>query len=217
MDGRDVVLRWGQAAAEEFGYLPPSPDCAAAAVDRLGPEVMAAVLAGLASGDVEVVGPRFWLPAVGVRKGPYAWCSRSSRGVSAPNWEYFVQVAIWLQVRRVVPSHAVVGFEDGLMDVSVRVDGAVVWCVEVKERAAQLRPLLRGPQEHGRHVDLDSPDRSDDPLLKGKYVGRHRPRWFSLVAGDAWTDHGVEFTGPSGFLLRPTSRSEVLRGLSADR
>ena len=143
MTAQDAVLRWGEAAAEEFGYARPSPDWAAAAVDRIGPDVMSAVLAGVASGDVELIGPRFRLPALGRAKGPYAWFSRSARGVPAPNWEYFVQVATWLQVRADVPAHAVVGFEDGLMDVSVRVGGDVVWCVEVRERAAQLQTLLR--------------------------------------------------------------------------
>jgi hypothetical protein len=215
MTAQDAVLRWGEAAAEEFGYARPSPEWAAAAVDRIGPDVMSAVLAGVASGDVELIGPRFRLPALGREKGPYAWFSRSARGVPAPNWEYFVQVATWLQVRADVPAHAVVGFEDGLMDVSVRVGGDVVWCVEVKERAAQLQPLLRRLVEHGRHVDLESPDRHDDPLRKAKYVVLHRPQWFSLVAGDGWFDHDVEPTGETGFVLRPVTREHVLRSLAA--
>ena len=215
MSAADVVLRWGAAAAGEFGYPVPSPDWAAATVDRLGPDLMAAILAGVAEADVELVGPRFRLPGLCAGKGPYAWFSRSSHGVPAPNWEYFVQVATWLHVRRCVPSPVVVGFEDDLMDVSVRSDGAVVWCVEVKERAAQLQPLLRRLIEHGRHVDLDSPDRSNDALRKAKYLVRHRPQWFSLVAGDGSSDHRVEPVGEHGFVLQPVTRDDVLRSLAA--
>ena len=177
--------------------------------------MVAAILSGVARGDVELDGPRFRLPSLGGAKGPYAWFSRSARGVPAPNWEYFVQVATWLQIRDEVPPDVVVGFEDDLMDVTVRVDGAVVWCVEVKERAGLLQHLLDRMQERGRHVDLYSPDRSDDPLRKAKYVVRHRPQWFSLVAGDAWSDHGVEPVGDHGFVLRLATRDEVLRSLAA--
>ena len=214
MSAQDAVLRWGGCAAEEFGYPAPSPAWAAATAGRLGGSVLSAVLTGVADGAVELVGPRFRLPALGAGKGPYAWFSRSARAVPAPNWEYFVQVATWLQLSKDLPPDFVVGFEDGLMDVSVRVDGAVVWCVEVKERAAQLRPLLHRLTEHGRHVDLTSPDRSNDPLRKAKYVVRYRPQWFSLVAGDEWSDHRVQLVGEHGFALHPVGREDVLRSLT---
>lgn len=47
-------------------------------------------------------------------KGPYSWFSRSNRSQPAPNWEYFVQVAVWLDLVRALPAGTQVGFEDEL-------------------------------------------------------------------------------------------------------
>jgi hypothetical protein len=76
------------------------------------------------------------------------------------------------------------GFEDDLMDVSVRSNGQLVWYIEVKETPAQTAHLLRKLETLSGDVDLARPDRTDDFLRKAKYLVRHRPPNLSLVGGE---------------------------------
>lgn len=197
------VLAWGTEAARSFGYPLPGPAWSETLLHRLPAGLLATIESGVADGLVDVQGHQFSLPVIGPGKGPYSWFSRSSKTEPAPNWEYFVQVAIWLDLVRSLPDCRV-GFEDELMDVSVRAaDGTVLWCVEVKERAEQLPPLLTALRQHGTSVDLDAADGGDDPLRKAKYLVRQRPRWFSAVALGARYDFSVVSQGQDSFRLEP--------------
>jgi hypothetical protein len=103
--------------------------------------------------------------------------------VPAPNWEYFVQAAEYGRVARAVePQGLRVDFEDDLMEISVYEADRVVWCIEVKETARDLRSLLLGVRRECGHVDMSAPDRHNDPLRKSKYILRHRPSYFPMVA-----------------------------------
>jgi hypothetical protein len=135
-------------------------------------------------------------------KGPYAFFSESSlTQLPAPNWEYFVQIAEYLRVRAAVASRGLrVTFEDDLMDLAVYGDDGLLWCIEVKEQARQLVPLIAGIREHGAHVDFELPDRGNDPLRKAKYLVRRRPPYFSAVAIGCRLDFGVTYTD-GGFAL----------------
>ena len=209
------LLRWGSAAAVEFGYPAPPESWVARACERVGPEVLGTVSVGVSLGLVVVNGGRFSLPELGPKKGPYAWFSRNPASqLPAPNWEYFVQVATWLSVRESVPVGLGVGFEDGLMDVSVRHETGVIWCLEVKEKPAQLGPMLSALQRHAEGVAMDAPDRHDDPLRKAKYIVGHRPRFFSLVAAGRWDDFHVEYPDDVAFQLVPVTRQYVHDALS---
>ncbi len=96
-----------------------------------------------------------------------------------------------------------VNFEDGLMDVSVYDADALVWCVEVKEKARDLETLHRRLLEYADAVDEAAPDRGDDPLRKAKYLIRKRATYFSLVAVGARLHFGVTYPGDSSFVLTP--------------
>jgi hypothetical protein len=73
-------------------------------------------------------------------------------------------------------------FEDELMDITVRRDGELLWCLEVKERADQLERLLKGVAANGSHVELGAPDRGRDALRKAKYLVKNRPEYFTGIA-----------------------------------
>lgn len=198
------VLGWGAAAADAFGYPAPDAEWTDAVLRRLPGGLLVAIDSGVSEGLVDVQGYQFTLPVLGPGKGPYSWFSRSSRSQPAPNWEYFVQVALWLDLVRTLPVGTQVGFEDELMDVSVRSpDGSVLWCVEVKERADQLPPLIAALRRHGARVEMDAPDRSDDPLRKAKYLLRQQPPWFSAAALGARYDFAVITEGAASFRLEP--------------
>jgi len=129
-------------------------------------------------------------------KGPYAMFSRSATRVPAPNWEYFVQLAEYARLAAAAGGRGwTIGFEDGLMDVSVYQAGELLWCIEVKEKAQGLRPLIEQIAKHGRAIDWTKQDRGNDPLRKAKYIATKRPSWFSAVAIGERHDFSVSFDG----------------------
>jgi hypothetical protein len=137
-------------------------------------------------------------------KGPYKWFSRrSTAGNPACNWEYFVQVAYFARLQ--VPcerARLTLALEDGLMDISVRRGQDLIWCIEVKEKKAQLDQLLKGIKRHGAEgVTTQGPDRGKDPLRKAKYLMRHRPLSFSGVAIGAEYHYRVAYESERTFSL----------------
>jgi hypothetical protein len=197
-----LVLAWGSAACEDWGYPPLQPEWLRSLLRRLPTGLRQAVVDGVDVGTIHVVdGHRFSLAGLKPGKGPYAFFSRSASRAPAPNWEYFVQAAEYVRVARAVaPRGLRVDFEDDLMDVSVYDADRVLWCIEVKERAADLNPLLAGMRRGAQHVDPSAPDRHNDPLRKSKYLMRHRPSYFSLVAIGSRLDFSVSYTA-DGFEL----------------
>jgi hypothetical protein len=202
LEFRSLLVDWAAAACEEWGYPPVDEGWADAVERRLPPGLRALVADGVEQGTVEVVGHRFRPVDLPENKGPYAFLSRSAAERPALNWEYFVQLAEYLRIRQAAVRHGLtVSFEDALMDVTVRRSAELLWAVEVKEQARQLPVLLDQLREHAPGVDLEAPDRGNDPLRKAKYLSTHRPPYFSLVAIGERRDFSVTYT-ENGFLLR---------------
>jgi hypothetical protein len=199
---RALLLDWAAAACEEWSYPPVDGGWREEVERRLPPGLRVLVADGVERGVIEVVGHRFRPVDLPEKKGPYAFLSRSATTRPAVNWEYFVQLAEYLRVRDAVDRHGLtVAFEDALMDVTVRHGSELLWAIEVKERARQLPMLLDSLREHGHGVDLDTPDRGNDPLRKAKYLVTHRAPYFSLVAIGERRDFSVTYTD-DGFELR---------------
>jgi len=198
----DLVRTWANAACADWGYPSTSDDWLTTALQRLPAGLGSAIAHGVDSGQVRLVdGHRFTLEGLESGKGPYAFFSRSSRREPSPNWEYFVQVAEYLRLRAALSGRGLrVTFEDDLMDLAVYADEGLVWCIEVKERARQLPPLVAGIRKHGHHVDFEVPDRGNDPLRKAKYLVQRRPPYFSAVAVGCRLDYSVTHTD-GGFEL----------------
>ena len=200
---RLLLLDWATAACEDWGYPPVDEAWFDNVERRLPPGLRALVADGVELGTVEVLGYRFRPVDLPATKGPYAFLSRAEATERPnPNWEYFVQLAEYLRVRDAVAHHGLtVSFEDSLMDVTVRRGSDLLWAIEVKEQARQLRELLVQLQDHGSGVDLDAPDRGNDPLRKAKYLATHRPPYFSLVAIGERREFSVAYT-TDGFHLQ---------------
>lgn len=130
------------------GYPRPGDEWSESLRMRLPTGLRRAVAEAVDSGVVEVVdGHRFRLPRLPKNKGPYAFFSRSDAEVSTANWEYFVQVAEYWRLMPIAERRGLqVGFEDGLMDVTLRDDSELLWCIEMKEKGVGLGPLLAGIQ-----------------------------------------------------------------------
>jgi hypothetical protein len=199
---RDLLLVWAAAACDEWGYPPVDEAWSADVERRLPPGLRALVADGVEQGTVTVIGHRFRPVDLPGNKGPYAFLSRSATKRPALNWEYFVQLAEYLRVREAVVRHGLtVSFEDALMDVTVRRSSDLLWAIEVKEQARQLPVLLDQLREYAPDVDLEAPDRGNDPLRKAKYLAKHQPPYFSVVAIGERRDFSVTYT-EGGFLLR---------------
>ena len=198
----ELVVAWGEAACDEWGYPPLPDDWISTLTLRLPPGLRQTIAEAVHDNSIRVVdGHRFSLPGLSPGKGPYAFFSRSARQAPAPNWEYFIQAAEYRRVARAVePCGLRVDFEDDLMDVSVYDADSVLWCIEVKEKSGDLDRLLVGLRQQSHRVDMTAPDRHNDPLRKSKYLMRHRPSYFSLVAIGQRLDFGVSYTS-EGFTL----------------
>lgn len=173
---------WAHAACEAWGYEAIDDSWLDAAYERLPRGLRTVLGRGLADGLVETVeGFRFRLPLLPEYKGPYAWLGKSSTGVPAVHWEYYVQVAEYVRLAS-ADGDRVVSFEDDLMDVTVYEDDQLLLACEVKERSEQVAPLLEGIRRYGAGFDADEPDHGNDPLRKAKYITKARPPYFTLVA-----------------------------------
>jgi hypothetical protein len=197
-----LILAWADSAAGEWGY-PPLPDgWLGGVLGRLPGGLRVTLSESVERGVILVQGHSFTLAGLTPGKGPYAFFSRSSKGVPAPNWEYFVQAAEYGRLRAAVEGRGYrVDFEDDLMDVSVYDPaGQLLWCIEVKEKAKDLESLLTGIRNYGHSLDSSIPDRHNDALRKAKYLLRQRPPYFSLVAIGRRLDFSVSYD-QEGFVL----------------
>lgn len=191
----ELVVSYGEAARSEWEYPTLRSEWLQAIERRLPPGLRTTIAEAVENGSILIIGGHgFSLSGLAPSKGPYAFFSRSAKKVPAPNWEYFVQAAEYGRVARAVePQGLRVDFEDDLMDISVYEADRVVWCIEVKEKARDLDSLLLGVRRECGHVDLSAPDRHNEPLRKSKYLLRHRPPYFSMVAIGQRLDFSVNY------------------------
>lgn len=212
---REAIDAASIAAATAWGY-PPAP-LADAIQARLGDDVVAGLGAALRTGVLLIEGSKFRLAGLPDSKGPYALFSQNrAGGLPTPNWEYFVQVAEYARLVGLYGAGGyTIGFEDGLMDVSVRRDASLIWCVEVKETRATAERLLARLEALATDVPLLVPDRANDPLRKAKYLLNHRPPFFSLVAVGYRRQFAIKTPSTTSFELIPLREEPQLEGLGA--
>jgi hypothetical protein len=205
-----AFVRAADAAAASFGYVAPQAQQVADWLTVLPNGTRELIGGGIEKGIVRVAGLTFNLTGLPASKGPYALFSRNrGPGLPSPNWEYFFQIAEFVRVREALPVSLNVGFEDGLMDVSVRRDGELLWYVEVKPRMSQIAPLLVAMNSYAAAVPLDQPDRGNDPLRKAKYLVRHRPPSVSIVGGEERRHFDVRYGAETFALIERNDGPEV--------
>ena len=206
-----LLRRAAQAAASEWGYAAPTEAFYEQFAARIPDDTGAEIARGVRDNRVVLDTYRFTLPDLGPDKGPYAFFSRNREpGVPSPNWEYFIQLAEYLRILRTVRSSLRVGFEDGLMDVSVRDDQRLIWYIEAKERASQANRLLDGLATHAAGVDMTSVDRGNDPLRKAKYLVKYRPVFLTVIAIGWRRDYAVQYPDDQSFALIPLAEPPAL-------
>lgn len=200
-----MFVRAADASAASFGYAPPALAAVAGWMAAISQGTRQGIGRGIREGLVQPAerGVGFTLGRAAPARGPYAWFSRNrAPETPSPNWEYFFQVAEFVRIRSALGPAYEIGFEDGLMDVSVRREGVLLWYVEVKVSRAQTDRLLRALNLIREDVNLVAPDRGNDPLRKAKYLVRHRPPHMSLVGGEDRRHFDVSYREPASFDLR---------------
>ena len=195
---------WSRTACEEWGYPMPSDRYYTKVYERL-PEGLRALLGlGISSGLIIPKEGRaaFTLKGLPDKKGPYHWFSYNRNPKPAPNWEWFVHVAEFIRFHTIASSmNALVTFEDDDMDIALYQDNRLIVYCEVKERLSQIQKLIRGVQNYQSAVNLDAPDRGNDPLRKAKYIVRRKPQYFVGVAIGARFEYKVIYLGERSFQL----------------
>ena len=205
---RDLFLRhfrdWTDVACKTWGYRQPREEFFQRVLSRLTDPIAEWIGYGIHYELIVESGVQFNLLENRAGKGPYKWFSKRT-GATEPqcNWEYYVQVAQFVRLWQPCSiANWRLTFEDELMDLTVRRDGELLWCVEVKERPNQLERLLAKLMSHGMEgVDLLSPDRGKDALRKAKYLVNHQPRFFSAVAICLTRDFRVAYPRENVFVL----------------
>ena len=187
------LRQWAYAACTDWGYPPPSLEWFEAAHARLPVGLRTEVGRAIAGKLVTTVeGHRF---VVDGGRGPYSWFSRSpQRQQPAPNWEYFVQVAEYARVRSLTADDddLHVGFEDQLMDITVRRGDDLLWYIEAKETFVGLYDLSIALDRIGvAGIDHDADDRNDDALRKAKLIVEKQPAYLSLVGVGGRLDFSI--------------------------
>lgn len=107
-------------------------------------------------------------------------------GKSGPWNEFYVQVADYSRLRFAAERRGlVVRLEDKLLDIAVWSGSSLLLFVENKVDAREAIKLVERMQKYGAEgVDLDAPDRGNDPLRKSKYLfaARGGPKYFAVSA-----------------------------------
>lgn len=194
---------WVAAVCDAWGYSLPNEAFYQRVRERLTDWTLEWIGYGVDAGLILERGLQFDVAGNALGKGPYRWFSQRS-GAAEPqcNWEYYVQVAFFARLWEPCQEASLrLTFEDELMDLAVRRHGRLLWCIEVKEQAPQLERLLAEIESHGAGVDIEAPDRGNDPLRKAKYLVRHRPKFFSGVAIGMQRDFQVLYQGKNAFRL----------------
>ena len=195
---------WVEAACKEWEYPLPNDEYYLKVDARLPAGLKENLGFGLAEGVIIVNGITFTLRGLPDSKGPYSWFSRyTSAKQPSPNWEYYIHAAEYVRLLQTLPDddYSLV-FEDSLMDIGIYRNGDLFVCCEVKEDAKKALSLLQGIKKHQNKVDLDEPDRGNDPLRKAKYIVQQKPQYLSLVAIGLRYELRVDFPEGKAFDLK---------------
>jgi len=194
---------WIRSACAEWGFKEPSEDYYVGVNGRLPVGLRTLLARGLAEGLIVTEGYQFRLKGLASHKGPYQWFSnRPWLAGPHPNWEYYVQAAEYVRLHRVAAALGLtLAFEDVAMDLALYRGNTLIVCVEVKVEAEKLHDLIKDVRKYEPSIDLQAPDRGNDPLRKAKYIVRGRPQCFSGVAIGARLEYRVDYPEGEAFRL----------------
>jgi hypothetical protein len=206
MQLKSAFRRWLSTACEEFSCNMPGNEYFEEFSRRIPEGIQDWLGKGLSEEIILEEGFHFRLKGLASHKGPYTWFERRKDSPPSPTWEYYVQVAEYVKLFRLCSRQGLtLGFEDGLMDITVYRDGSLLVCVEVKEKAAKLDELLEGLHQYEDGIDRSVDDRGNDPLRKAKYITMYKPPFVSFVAVGVKKDFRVRYSDGKEFQLTPDS------------
>lgn len=199
----EQFLKWVNSACGAWGYPEPSKAYYEKVNKRVPEGVRALLGEGIKQGIILTRGHKFSLKGLTPNKGPYSWFSRyASAREPNPNWEYYIQVALYAQLYFVAKSKELtLAFEDDLMDLALYNGNKLLVCIEVKEKASHIQELISGIKKYQNDVDFISPDRGNDPLRKAKYIINRRPEYFCGYSIGARFDFKVVLSNNNTFRL----------------
>ena len=200
----DEQLRiWVKSACSDWGYKEPSEEYFTRIEKRLPEELRMILGSGLDAGIIVPKGKQFTLKGLGPKKGPYSWFSNFADSIEPlPNWEYFFQVAEYVRLYPVALARGLrLGFEDNLMDITLRQGNELLVYCEVKTEKIGLPEYVNRIRQHEENVDLEAKDPGNDPLQKAKYLARHRPAFFYITEFTDRVEFRVEYPEGKAFQL----------------
>ena len=194
---------WAASASDEWSLPAANQEFFDAALARIPEAVQMWVAKGVVDGIVDPNGHKFTLKGLSDKKGPYDWFSNyKTAGKLGVNWEWFIHAAEYVRLFSVgQPEGMRLEFEDDLMDCSIYRNEQLIVCIEIKEKAGQLRELVAELRKLGSAAEFPEEDRHNDPLRKAKYIAKHRPRYFTGVAPGLRETFRVEYPEGVAFKL----------------
>jgi hypothetical protein len=198
----NLFSEWANLAAHEWGYPEPSDDFYSKFNRRIPEGIRSTLSRGLANGIIIPKGHKFTL--AGLTEGKrYSWFSKfTSAKEPAPNWEYFVHVALYTKLFSYAEKNNLkLTFEDNLMDLALYNNKELVVCIEVKEAPSQIEKLLSQIRKYQDDVDYTVPDRGNDALRKAKYIISRKPEYFCLYSLGARLDFKIAYPDIKSFIL----------------
>ena len=202
----EKFAEWATLAASQWGFPEPSQEFYEKFYDRIPVNVRSILGYGIKNAIIISCGCQFKLKGQ-ERIGLYSWFSKYTQAKEpAPNWEYFIHVAYYIQLLHFVEQTELsLIFEDQLMDLTIYENSKLKICIEVKEKAKQLHQLLAGVRAYQNNVDLSAQDRGKDPLRKAKYIIQNRPEYFCLWAINSQLNYQVQYLDDKSFELIETA------------
>jgi len=196
-------LKWVNSACGEWSYPEPSKAYYEKVNKRIPEGVRTLIGEGIKQDIILTHGHKFLLKGLTPNKGPYSWFSKNdSVREPNPNWEYYIQVALYAQLYFAAKSKELtLTFEDDLMDLALYNGNKLLVCIEVKEKADHIQKLISGIKKYQNGVDFVSPDRGNDPLRKAKYIISRKPEYFCGYSIGARFDFRVVFINSNSFRL----------------
>lgn len=203
-DSFDRELReWVKNACRDQGYEEPGEDYFANIYQRLPEDLRAVLASGLEAGIIVPKGVQFILNGLAPGKGPYSWFSNFKGAVEpTPNWEYFIQVAEYVRLYPIAEARGLrLGFEDNLMDITLRRGDELLVYGEVKTEDIGLGEYVKRVKAYEQAVDVTAKGKGDDPFQKAKYLLKHRPPFFYITEFTDRAEFRVEYPVGKAFRL----------------
>ena len=194
---------WVSSFCKKYNYPEPADSYYLKIFERIPEGVQKLINEGIKEKIIITKDHLFTLKGIAPQKGPYNWFSRSAKKEPTPNWEYFIQVAEYVRFYPLARQKGLrIGFEEGLMDIALFRGDCLFACIEVKEKSKDVSRLIQGIKKYQNLHPLPKIDRGNDPLRKAKYIIKHKPEYFCILAIGSRMEFKVMYPTQKTFSLK---------------